>query len=416
MKQTEALFAAALGLEAPYVIEGLELSGGPSGERRLDIRIGFSRGSVFPCPEPGCSERCKVYDTAERTWRHLDFFQHMAFLTARQPRVQCPTHGVKTVTPPWTRGSSHFTLMFEAFVLELARFGMTVAKIGKLVGEHDTRLWPILQHYVRLGWLAADWSGVEKMGLDETAHLGGQKFVTVFADAGAKKRVLLVTEGRDSSTVDVFASELEHHGGAAGQVKHVSLDMSAAFAKGVREHLPEAQQTFDRFHVTALANESVDEVRRVEVKTEAGAGLKGTRWLWLKNRNNLKRRERLEFKAIKDSKLKTARAYHLREMLQELWQQADKPAAERFFRRWHNWARRSRLKPVLRLAKTLRKHLAGILAWYDSGHHTNALLEGYNSLIQAAKARARGFRSFDYARVVIYLLHGGLDEFMPSLR
>ncbi len=111
-------------------------------KKRLDIKVDFRPGSTFPCPT--CGDACKVHDASPQTWRHLNFFQYLTYVEARQPRTKCDKHGVLTVDVPWARGGSNFTLLFEAMVVELARNGLTVAAVGRIVGEHDTLLWRIL--------------------------------------------------------------------------------------------------------------------------------------------------------------------------------------------------------------------------------------------------------------------------------
>jgi transposase len=396
-----ALFTQALGMVNPW--EVVELHFDPE-TKRLDIRVDFAPGSTFPCPE--CSALCKVHDTSPQTWRHLNFFEHLTFIEARQPRTKCDKHGVKTAAVPWARAGSGFTLLFEAMVVELARNGLTVAALARIVGEHDTRLWRVLDHYVDEARSRADYSDVRKVGVDETSRQKGHVYVTLFADMEAAK-VLFVTEGKDHETIGKFKTDLVAHGGGPEKLTDFSLDMSQAFIKGLTKDFEHAHLTFDKFHVIQLMNDALDEVRRKEQKTQPE--LKGTRYAWLRNEDNgpAKVVERGEFDVLKDSTLKTARAYRIKTTLQGLYSQAPTDASL-WFTRWYFWATHSRLEPVIRVAKTLKTHQAGLMRWFESGL-SNGLLEGINSLVQSAKARARGFRTARKMKTIIYLLLSKLD-------
>jgi transposase len=398
-----ALFTVALGMVNPWEVVELNLD---AEKKRLDIKVDFKPGSTFPCPT--CGDACKVHDALPQTWRHLNFFQYLTYVEARQPRTKCDKHGVLTVDVPWARAGSNFTLLFEAMVVELARNGLTVAAVGRIVGEHDTLLWRILEHYVDEARERADYSKVAEVGVDETSRQKNHVYVTVFADMVAAK-VLFVTEGKDHATVACFKDDLLAHGGDVKKVTDFSLDMSQAFIKGILETFPAAHLTFDRFHVMQLMNDAIDEVRRQEQKSSPE--LKGTRHDWLKNEANIKPENREPFAVLRSSKLATARAYHIKIMLQELYTLSAEEA-EAWFQRWYFWATHSRLEPVIRVAKTLKAHQAGVMRWFMSGL-TNGLLEGLNSLIQAAKARARGFRSARKMKTVIYLLLSKLDFRLP---
>lgn len=388
---------------APWEVVDLRLD---AEKKRLDIKVDFAPGSTFPCPE--CGAACKVHDAASQTWRHLNFFEYLTYVEARQPRTNCDRHGVLRVNVPWARPGSQFTLLFEALVVELARNGLTAAAVGRMVGEHDTRIWRLLEHYVDKARAGADHSEVTAVGVDETSRQKNHVYVTVFADMVAAK-VLFVTEGKDHATVGEFRKDLVAHGGSVANVTDFCLDMSQAFIKGVQQEFPDAHQTFDRFHVMQLMNEAIDEVRRQEQKSRPE--LKATRFHWLKNEDKLKPDQRARFEVLRTSKLATARAYHIKTMLQDLYNElADD--AEAWFLRWYYWATHSRLPPVIKVAKTLKQHQAGLLRWFTSGL-TNGLLEGLNSLIQSAKARARGFRSARKMKVVIYLLLSKLDFKLP---
>lgn len=399
-----ALFTLALGITEPWRVVELVFS---AEGRRLDIGLDFPPGSTFPCPV--CGAASKVHDSKVQEWRHLNFFQHAAYLNARQPRTDCPKDGVKVVPVPWARPGAGFTLLFEALVVGLAANGMTASAIGRLVGEHDTRIWRVLEHYVDAARARESFAEVRKVGVDETSRAKGHVYVTVFADM-EKAKVLYVTEGKDHETVARFKDDLVAHGGEAKRITDFSLDMSQAFIKGIGAEFPEAHVTFDKFHVIKLMNEALNAVRRDEQRERPE--LKKTHYVWLKNEENLTSKERLRFDALKDSTLGTARAYRLKRQLQELFNEPS-DTAEAFFKRWYFWATHSKLSPVIRVAKTLHEHVDGLLRWFES-RITNGLLEGINSLIQAAKARARGFSSPRKMKVMIYLLLAKLDFRLPD--
>lgn len=400
--QESGLFTAALGLTPPWRVVRVDFD---QQRAQLDLRLDFPTGSRFACPAKDCDQHaCPVHDTTAKTWRHMDFFQHKAFLHARLPRVRCPEHGVRQVGVPWAREGSGFTLLFEALLLQFAA-AMPVRKVAEMTREHDTRIWRVLDHHVGAARACADHSQVEQVGMDETAAARGQDYVSIFADMD-RGRVLFATEGRDGETVARFAADLRAHGGYPEAVGHTSSDMSTAFIAGIGEHLPNAAMTFDRFHVAAKLSEAVDEVRREEVKTRPE--LVRTRWLWLKNRSNLSAKQQTELYALTrpSARLATARALRWREDFQAFY---DQPAdyADEYLRRWCYGAKRSRLQPVKDFVAMVERHRDGILAWHVS-RLNNGLLEPINSLVQAAKARARGYRSKRNMITMIYLIAGDL--------
>ena len=370
---------------------------------KLDIYLDFPRGSAFPCAV--CGDEGKAYDTETLTWRHLNFFQHQTYLHARTPRVQCSRCGVHRIAVPWARPGSGFTLLFEAFVLQLAK-AMPLLAIARLVGEHDTLLWRIVNHYVDLARSKADHSQVTQVGIDETAARRGHDYVSLFVDMQARQ-VLFVTPGKDSATVAAFAEDLQAHKGDPGAITEASIDMSPAFIKGVTGQLPNASITFDKFHVTKMVNEAVDEVRRLERKDHPE--LSGSRYIWLKNPDNLtaNQRTKLADLDLPNCHLKTARAYQIRLAFQDLYSQPP-DQIEAFLDKWYFWATHSQMQPIVDAAKSIRLHQAGILRWFTSKIN-NGILEGINSLVQAAKAKARGYRSNRNFASIIYLIAGKLD-------
>jgi transposase len=395
------LFQTALGILPPWQISQCTFSVEPG---RLDLYLDFPRGATFPCPLCAAAN-CKAFDTATLTWRHLNFFQHQTYLHARTPRVQCSRCGIHRVTVPWARPDSGFTLLFEAFVIQLAKV-MPVLAAARLLGEHDTLLWRIIQHYVDSARARADHSSVTQVGIDETAARRGHDYVSLFVDLNQRK-VLFVSPGKDAATVAAFAQDLQAHQGDPLAITDVSADMSLAFETGVAKHLPNATITFDKYHVVSLVNDAVDDVRRQERKDHPE--LSGTRYIWLKNMENLtpNQEQQLEDFVLSRCHLKTARAYQIRLAFQDLYNQPPEQAKD-YLKEWYFWATHSRIQPIIDVAKTIRRHQDGILRWFDS-HINNGILEGINSLVQAAKAKARGYRSNRNFATIIYLIAGKLD-------
>ncbi len=399
------LFAAALGLSSPWYVSGLDFS---TSKKRLDITLDFEVGGLFPCPV--CGTPSKAYDSTTKSWRHLNFFQYEAHLEARVPRVACSKGcGTKQVEIPWARTGSGFTLLFESLLLTLCK-EIPVAKVAELVGEHDTRLWRMLHHYIDNARRKVDFKKVTRVGLDETSSKRGHQYITLFCDMD-EHNLLFATEGKDKATVAAFKEDFEAHNGCAEKVTQVSCDMSPAFISGVKQELPEAEITFDKFHVVKLLNEGVDEVRRQEVKSNEI--LKSTRYLWLKNRVNLTVKQEAKFETLSKMNLKTTRAYQIKLNFQDFYRLPDRKSGEAYLNKWYYWATHSRLAPIIKAAKTIKQHWDGVLSWFDS-HLTNALLEGMNSLIQAAKSRARGYRSDRNFIAMAYLIGAKLKFYLPT--
>jgi transposase len=401
---TEDLFAQALGLEKPWRVRDIKFS--PT-DRRLDLHLDFSAGSTFTCPrceKPGC----KAYDTAEKSWRHLDFFQHQAYLHCRVPRIDCPDCGVQQVTLPWARPGSGFTLLYEALIMILAR-EMPVKALSRFLGEHDTRIWRVIQHYVTAARAKELYWDVQSLGIDETSRRKGHQYVTLFVDFDQTK-VIYATDGKDSNTIGRFSNDFHDHGGDSDAVKEVCCDLSPAFISGIADCFPNARVTFDRFHVMKLMGEAVDRVRREEQRLVVG--LKGSRYYWLKNPETLNARQRQQLQDLSLRHLKTARAYQIRLNLRDFWDQPPE-LAEDYLQRWYIWATHSRLYPVIQVARMIKRHWQGILN-FTKTRINNGLLEGINSLVQAARAKARGYRTVEYFITMIYLIAGKLKFPLPT--
>jgi transposase len=404
MRDTD-LFQLALGLVPPWMVKAANFD---VAKKRLDLEIDFKTGGRFPCPDCSAPD-CPVHDTVMKEWRHLDFFQHQAFLHARTPRITCKTCGVRLINVPWARPGSGFTLLFEALAMTLVRH-MPVAAAARLMGEHDTRIWRIVFHYVDAAVARMDLGDLRRVCIDETAAKRGHDYITLFVDID-RRSVVYIADGREAKTVAEFADHVDAHNSDASRIKEVCVDMSGAFIKGVTENLTEAEITFDKFHVMKLIGDAVDKVRRAESKSRPE--LKRSRYLWLRNEANLSAEQQTTLGSLAKTNLKTARAYHLRLAFQDIYKERSRDWAGLFLDKWYSWARRSRLEPMKQVAATIERHREGILAWFDSGI-ANGLIEGINSLVQAAKAKARGYRNRKTLKAVTYLIAGKLDLKLPT--
>jgi transposase len=301
-------------------------------------------------------------------------------------------------------------MLFEGFVMALAK-EMPISRIGELVGEQDTRIWRIVRYHINRVHAKKSFTETTKIGCDETSSRKGHNYVTVFADMDSGD-VLFATEGKDSNTVAAFAQELPQHGAKPEQIKEVTMDMSPAFIRGVRDYLTEASVTFDKFHVIQALNKAQDEVRRIEQKKNPL--LKSTRYIWLKNPENLTANQKKQLETLRFENLKTAKVYQMKLTFQDIYRSIREPkAAEAAIKKWLSWAVRSRLNPIKAFAKMVKAHFAGIMRYFTS-RLTSGAMEGINSRIQEVKRRARGFRNVNNFIAMIYLEAAGLELALPT--
>ncbi len=398
---TAKLFEAALGIAPPWTVASVDFD---ESAKTLTVLIDFKPGSRF-CVS-GHDGAHPVHDTVTKSYRHLNFFQHECHLQVRTPRVKLPNGSVRLVEPDFAGRLNGFTLLFEAFILMLAR-QMPFAAVARIVGESPHRVLAVCQKYVQMACGLADYSEVTALAIDEASRARGHSYVTLAADADAR-RVLFVTEGRDAKTIAELAEYLNDHGCPAEDIAQASIDMSPAFIAGVSQHLPNARITFDKFHVIGHASTAVDQMRRIEQRTDKS--LKGMRWTLLKDTAKLKPEATADLDALiaKMSVKRTARAWVYKEQLREILDRKQINVVRAMLERWCTCVMRSKVEPMKDVAKMIRSHLEGIVAWAQT-RQTNGFLEAINGLFQAAKRRARGFTRIDTIKTVIFLIAGNLD-------
>ena len=407
----EHLFTQALGLASPWKVVTCDFD---PVAKTLELVIDFERGARFVDPETG--ELCSVHDTVQRSWEHLRFFEHRTTIRARVPRMKTQAGSVKTVEVPWAKPNGGFTLLMEAYLLAMAKV-LPVAEVSRQTSVSEDRIWHLIRTRIDEAWKQADWSSVERMGVDETSTRKGHKYGTAFLEINGKEtergrggskvaRLLFFTPGKDKETFSEFVAELERRGVPTSQIQEIAMDMSKAFIAGVGEHFPDAQISFDRFHVMKLCGESLDQIRK-QVAQENGGLPRGAMWALRGNPENLKEDQRQLREQICKEHGKIARALSIREFLADLWNYQSREDAEQHLESVMSWCSRSRMQPFVKLGKTLKKHMDGILGYFNN-YTTTAAIEAVNGLLQLARRRARGYRTFRNFQAMAYWIAGGL--------
>ena len=398
------LYAQILGIESPWKVSDVELAlaGG-----EVVVHVEQEEGATQCCPT--CGQVSPGYDSRPRRWRHLDTCQYKTMLIASVPRVECKEHGVVTVSVPWAEPGSGFTAMFEALVIDWLKEASTSA-VSRLMNLSWNAIDGIMQRAVERGLSRREDLCVTQIGVDETAFRKRHDYVTIVSDQETGT-VLHVCSDRKKETLKARYNDLTEEQREA--IESVSMDMWPAFINATLESIPGAEEkiAFDKFHVAKYLGDAVDKVRRQEHKALMAEGyedLKGSKYDWLYNPENMTRKQKGRFKALRESTLKTARAWAIKELAMSLWHYVSKTWARKGWEQWLSWAVRSRLDPIKEVAKTIKEHLWGILNAIVL-KVSNGPAEGLNSRIKMIKFRSRGFRNKERFANAIYFHLGGLD-------
>jgi len=399
-------YGQLLGLDESWKVVDVDLC---LDKNQVKIELCHQGGRV-ECPE--CGDICSIADHGpERGWRHLDTMQFETILRARIPRAKCGQCGVKNITVPWAQKYSRFTLLFEAFVIEVLLACSNVKRAAELLRLDWGSVHGIMERAVQRGLADRNLDEVKYVGMDEKSFRRGHHYISLLTDLTGS-RVLEVSEGRDEVAASALWQSLstKQSEGIAG----VAIDMWPAYVKSASTNAPNADIVHDRFHISKHLNEAVDKVRRGEhksLKKEGDETLTGSKQLWLFNPENLSDAQWMRFEPLKTTQLKTSRAWAIKEQFRWFWEYRYPGNARKFFSRWYSWAIRSRLNPVKKVAKMLKRHLEHLVTYFRHGI-TNSMSEGFNSRIQNIKSAARGFRAFENYRTRI-LFYCGRLKLMP---
>jgi transposase len=405
----KTLYAQLLGLLPPWGVEKVELK---LSEGDVHVWVALPAKELWVCPE--CLERAPIHDHRERTWRHLDTFQYRTILHARVPRLNCPNHGVKQIQIPWAEDGSRFTALFEALAIDWMKQAPISAVAERLRLSWDEAA-GIQRRAVERGLARRQLEPLTYVGVDETSFRRGHEYVSIVSDL-ERSRVLYVADDRKTESLDGFWKTLPPE--QLASIEGVAMDMWEPYITSTRDHLPDAEEkiVFDKFHIAQHLARAVDLVRRREHRAllaEGESALEGTKYLWLRNPESYSLAQWRSFCALlRTVQLKTARAWALKEDFMNVWDYTYPGAAERHFRTWYQWARRSRLEPMREVAAMIHRHWDNVKTYFRH-RITNAGSESINSKVQRVKAMARGFRNPERFRMAIYFHCGGLDLY-PS--
>lgn len=400
------LFSESIGVVEPWYIRSIETQGA-----EVHVYVDIRNGNMLPCPE--CGEICQRagFEKTERMWRHGDVMFYPCYVHCRRPRIKCGKHKTKVVDAPWARKNSRFTLLFEGYAM-LILTDMPILKASKLLRCNEKSLVKIMRYWIDKAVAEDDLSEVTALSVDETSFKRGQSYVTVIVDATAR-RVIDVEKGRNDQTIIDFSYKFEEKGGICTKVRFTTSDMSKAYMNGMQECFPYAKLTVDKFHVKKLLLEALDEVRKAEQKEHRSKELHNSKKLLMIPETRQSEEQRLRVLEISKQYPKTGRAFRMVQAIDTVYASSNIEEARVKLDSLYRWLRKSRLDPMKKTALTLKQYSEEILNIFKS-RLTNAICEGINSLIQAAKRKARGYHTFEGFSSMIYLVAAKLQLACPN--
>lgn len=375
------VFTKLLALPRPWLVESVTLS---SAEEVIDVALRHRSKARFRCPE--CAAVLPLYDHVPlRRWRHLDHGSYLTWLHARIPRVACLVHGVRQVLLPWALPGARFSRAFErhaiAVLLEAAVLGA-----ARLLRISWDEAWQLMERAVERGRKAKQRCIIPRLGVDEKAVAKGHQYVTLVCDLD-RGTVEFIADDRKQSSLDAYYVSLSSEELAG--IEAVAMDMWEPFLASTSAYVPgaESKVVFDRFHIMKHMTKAVDDVRKAEHRRLLAEGddtLTRTKYLWLFSEEHLPERHQKWFAQLRALHLKTGRAWAIKEDLRDLWNYQRRGWGLRHWKHWYFWATHSRLPPIVRVAKMIKRNLANVLTYFDH-RITNATSEGLNSKIQTLK-------------------------------
>jgi|688.fasta_scaffold432504_1 transposase len=400
MKENQ-LIEEILGLETYWKVIKIEVD---KSNKLLDIFLEY-QGKTYLSQEDNTSY--PIYDFTEyRRIRHLDFLKYQCYLNFRTPRMKLPNGNVRAIPLGFADKNVSFSFEFETKIIELLLLSKNKTQTAHHAKTTFDIVHQIMKRAVDRGLTKRELEDVKVINLDEKSFRDGQNYFTVLTDTQGK-RVLDIIEGRSiESTEELLHNTFTYK--KLGGIETVAMDMWKPFMTGVENTLPNAEISHDKFHISKYLNKGVDEVRKQEVKKIDE--LKNTKYLFLTNTNHWTEKHQLKFEQINTINLETSKAWRLKENFKAIYQGWTREEIQHVFSEWYINVIESEIKPMIKVADTLLRHLKGIIHASIS-QITNSMAENINSKIQVVKSVARGFKNINGYRNSILFFNGDLNLF-----
>lgn len=403
----KSFYAQSLGISSPWKVTDVIFDGE---HRVVTVFVECASGVAWADPETG--ERAEIKDWQERTWRHLDTCQFQTIVTARVPRLLLKNGKSITASVPWAQRSARVTRALESHAIDALLNCRTVRAASRLTGLGEDQLDGIMARAVRDGLARRATPAPTLLGIDDKAVRKGHCYASLLIDLNGGG-VIDMVEGRTTEAATALLEVLPPSSRTG--VKAVAMDMSSAYVSAAQAVLPGAVIVFDAFHVASHLNKAVDTVRRQEharLRRSGDDTLKGTKYQWLRTYADLRRQEAQDFRRLLRQDLRTARAWALKENFRRIWSYRSVAGAMRFAHDWAEAVAHAGLRPMIKAAETVKRHLWGIVSFVEHPI-TNAATEGVNSMIESLRHSARGLPNFASLRIRV-LFHLGRLQLTPS--
>jgi transposase len=378
----------------------------------IEVDVRPRRGSRAYCS--GCGRRGSTYDRlATRRFAFVPLWGIGVYLLYAMRRVNCPRCGVTVEMVPWATGKCHLTHAYAVFLARWAK-RLSWREVGRIFRTSWENVFRSVAWVVDYGLAHRILEGVTAIGVDEVQFQKGHRYLTVVyqIDHGSR-RLLWIGKDRTARTLLSFFRMLGRE--RTAQIRFVCSDMWQPYLKVIARKASQALHILDRFHIVARLNKAIDEVRAAEAKELSAKGyepvLKHSRWCLLKRVANLTRKQSARLAELLCYRLKTMRAYLLKESFQALWEYKSYHGAGVFLDAWLKRAMRSRLEPIKKVARSIRAHEGLILNWFAAKKEFNSgIVEGLNYRIKLTIRKAYGFRTLQAAEIALYHALGRLPE------
>lgn len=382
------------------------------GHKCIEVTIEPRRNSKPVCS--GCSMPGSCYDhLPQRRFEFLPLLGFPVFFLYCMRRVNCRCCGVKVETVPWSDGKRTITISYMIYLADWAKC-LSWQETARRFKTSWQKVYASVSYVVEWGLAHRCLDGVKAIGIDEIAWKKGHHYLTVVYQIDAScTRLLWIGKDRTVKTLLRFFRMFGKQ--RADQLQYICSDMWKPYLKVIKKKATEAIHVLDRFHIVAKLNKAIDEVRTSEHRKMKQDGyeplLTNSRWCLLKHRKNLTDKQQVTLKTLLDYNLKSVRAYLLKEDFQGLWSYVSPAWASKFIDRWCTRAMRSKLEPVKKVAKTIRRHKPLILNWFKAKKlYSSGVVEGLNNKVKVATRKSYGFREFNCMETALYHQIGRLPE------